>query len=190
VRHNRVQVNGDRPMFPSDDLDRQEMLVESLFGELVIETSPPLLLPPVLRPGRDTEVRLVFLWCGPCRTVVGNLMAFDRRPAGPPLLAATVQRVIGKRDVVPLVERRRILLDVEDRAVVEPRRIAYGVDVPQALTTECDKHGALAAFMPDEARARGVKAWVDILRAEESGATPKARGWKLPALWHTLGHSV
>lgn len=182
MRHNRVQVNSWRPMFPSDDLDRQDLLVQSLFGEVTIETSPPRLFPPVLRPGRDTEVRLVFLWCGPCRSVVGNLMAFDRGPAGPPLLVATVQRVIGKGDVAPLVEYRRILLDVEDKAVVEPRRIAYGVDVPGALTTECDKHGALAAFMPGEARARGVKAWVHILRAEESGATPKARAWKLPAL--------
>ena len=176
-RQNKVRVDAASPLFPQNELELQDTLVQSLFADISRPGVP--ILPPMVDVALHTELRLLFLFCGDCRTVVGAVRAYDltaTRP-GTLLLIAGVQRVVDRSTRPPTVKRYDLYVGGDD-AEVEARRRAHDVPVVKRIETECAVHGALVMPLA-ETRRRAQEAWTSIRQAELAGATPRAKTFKL-----------
>lgn len=176
-RQNKVRVIEASPLFPQDGLELQDTLVQSLFADISRPGVP--ILPAMVDVARHSEVRLLFLFCGECRTVVGAVRAYDLTATKPGslLLIAGVQRVVDRSTRPPTVKRYDICVGGDD-ADVDARRRAHDVPVVRRIETECAVHGALVMPLV-EARRRAQEAWSSIRQAELAGETPRAKTVKL-----------
>lgn len=172
-RHNKVSVDASSSLFPRDALELQDTLVQSLFADISHPGVPNI--PPMVDASKHSEVRLLFLFCGACRSVVGAVRAYDltsTRP-GKLLLIAGVQRVADRSTRPPTVKRYDMYVG-GDEPDVEARRRLHGVPEVRYIETECSVHGLLEMTVHD-AQLRAATSWSAIREAEAAGVEPAPR---------------
>lgn len=172
-RHNKVSVDASSSLFPRDALELQDTLVQSLFADISHPGVPNI--PPMVDASKHSEVRLLFLFCGACRSVVGAVRAYDltsTRP-GKLLLIAGVQRVADRSTRPPTVKRYDMYVG-GDEPDVEARRRLHGVPEVRYIETECSVHGLLEMTVHD-AQLRAATSWSAIREAEAAESSPAPR---------------